>query len=104
MISDKVHPQTIDLVLTRAEPLGIKVEVMKLDEMQLNKKDISGILLQNPDTDGSITNLEHVIKKAKEFGVSFYFEIMFNLFLSFLIKYSKRVYLFAQLIYYLYAC
>ena len=42
---------------------------MKLDEMQFDKKDISGFLFQYPDTDGSITNLENVIKKAKELGV-----------------------------------
>jgi glycine dehydrogenase len=64
--------------LTRAEPLGIKVEIMKLDEMHFEKKDISGFLFQYPDTEGSITNLEHVIKKAKESGVYFSFNNQFH--------------------------
>jgi glycine dehydrogenase len=65
LISDKVHPQSIDLIQTRAAPLGIQVVVQKLDEMDFSKGDISGFLFQYPDTDGSIINLEDVIQKAK---------------------------------------
>ena len=37
--------------------------------MNFDKKDISGFLFQYPDTDGSIVNVEDVIKKAKQNGV-----------------------------------
>jgi glycine dehydrogenase len=66
LISNKVHPQTIDLVLTRAEPLGIEVQVQNLSEMNFDKKDIAGFLFQYPDTDGSIENIQQVIQTAKK--------------------------------------
>lgn len=68
LISDKVHPQTIDVVVTRAEPLDIKVKVVKLENMNFEDKTISGFLFQYPDTDGSINNIESIIKKAKDNG------------------------------------
>jgi glycine dehydrogenase len=69
LISDKVHPQTIDVVLTRAKPLDIHVEVLSLDNMDFKSKDVSGFVFQYPDTEGSITNIENIIKTAKEYGV-----------------------------------
>ncbi len=70
LISDRVHPQSIDLIKTRAEPLGIEVVVQRLDEMDFSKGDVSGFLFQYPDTDGSIVNVEDVIKKAKSANVT----------------------------------
>ena len=68
LISDRVHPQTIEVVKTRAEPLGIDVQVQKLADMKFDSKDITGFLFQYPDTDGSLLNLENVIKNAKDNG------------------------------------
>lgn len=68
LISDRVHPQTLDLIKTRAEPLGIEVKIMPLNEMNFEKKDISGFLFQYPDTDGSIICQQKVIENAKKFG------------------------------------
>lgn len=45
---------------------------MNLSEMNFEAKDISGFLFQYPDTDGTIQNIENVIKKAKQFGVRFF--------------------------------
>lgn len=69
LISDKCHPQTIDLVKTRADPLDIQVEVMPLGEMKFDAKDISGFIFQYPDTEGSIHNIESIIQTAKKNGV-----------------------------------
>jgi glycine cleavage system pyridoxal-binding protein P len=50
---DKCHPQTIAVCQSRADGLGLKVVVS--DEADFNiDKDVSGILLQYPATDGSI--------------------------------------------------
>lgn len=65
LISDKVHPQTIDVIKTRADPLDIEVQVKSLNEMNFDNKDVSGFLFQYPDTDGSIENLEAIIQRAK---------------------------------------
>lgn len=68
LVSNKVHPQTIDLIKTRAAPINIQVEVVDLNEMNFSKKDVSGFLFQYPDTDGTISNLENIIKTAKNNG------------------------------------
>ena len=45
------------------------MKVVKLENMNFEDKTISGFLFQYPDTDGSINNLESIIKKAKDNGV-----------------------------------
>lgn len=65
LVSDKVHPQSIDLMKTRAGPLDIEVIVQSVDQMNFEKKDVSGFLFQYPDTEGSICDIAEVIEKAK---------------------------------------
>ena len=52
-MQDKCHPQTISVLRSRASGLGLTVEVG--DEKSFNiDKDVSGVLLQYPATDGSV--------------------------------------------------
>ncbi|MBU6417381.1 MAG: aminomethyl-transferring glycine dehydrogenase [Xanthomonadaceae bacterium] len=51
-ISKNVHPQTIEVLKTRAEPLGIELRID--DEADATNVDCYGALLQYPDTFGSI--------------------------------------------------
>src|SRR5690242_9078441 len=51
-VSKHVHPQTIEVLKTRAEPLGIELRVD--DEANAANVDCYGALLQYPDTFGSI--------------------------------------------------
>lgn len=52
-VQDKCHPQTIAVCQSRADGLGLKVVVG--DEASFSfDKDVSGVLLQYPATDGSI--------------------------------------------------
>ncbi len=53
-VADDVHPQTIDVVRTRAAYLGIDVQVGKLNEVDLASQTVSGVLLQYPNTYGSV--------------------------------------------------
>ncbi|HEU4812917.1 MAG TPA: aminomethyl-transferring glycine dehydrogenase [Xanthomonadaceae bacterium] len=50
-VSRGVHPQSIEVVRTRAEPLGI--EVVVVDDADLSTLDAFGVLLQYPDTFGT---------------------------------------------------
>ena len=52
-LQDKCHPQTIEVCRTRAEGLGLKVEVGKEEQFNIDK-DTCGILLQYPATDGAM--------------------------------------------------
>ncbi|WIG56212.1 MAG: Glycine dehydrogenase [decarboxylating] (glycine cleavage system P protein) [Rhodanobacteraceae bacterium] len=51
-VSKRVHPQTIEVLKTRAEPLGIELRID--DEANAENADCYGALLQYPDTFGSI--------------------------------------------------
>ncbi len=67
VVSDRCHPQTIDTVIGRAEPLGIKVVVADHQTYEFTD-DVFGLLLQYPATDGSITDYEDVVGRAHEVG------------------------------------
>ncbi len=51
-LADDVLPQTIDVVRTRAEPLGIEVRV--LDPQALAAEDAFGVLVQYPGANGEV--------------------------------------------------
>ncbi|MFN0058321.1 MAG: aminomethyl-transferring glycine dehydrogenase [Planctomycetota bacterium] len=62
-VSDRVHPQTIEVVRTRAEPLGITVIVDKLENLS-RATNLFGVLLQYPDTQGVVVDLSATIEAA----------------------------------------
>jgi len=68
LLSDKLHPQTISCVETRAGPFGINIEVVDVNKVDFSNKDIGGIIFQYPDTEGTIENFSNVIKSASDNG------------------------------------
>ncbi|KAH7970136.1 hypothetical protein HPB49_000060 [Dermacentor silvarum] len=66
LISDKVHPQTLAVVQTRADALEIDVVVSDLAKMDFSRGDVCGVLYQYPDTEGSIENFEGLIKACHD--------------------------------------
>ncbi|MGD0061132.1 MAG: aminomethyl-transferring glycine dehydrogenase [Verrucomicrobiia bacterium] len=62
-VSETCHPQTIAVVRTRAEPLGIDVVVGNHAEFTLNES-VFGALLQYPATDGAILDYEPFIREV----------------------------------------
>ena len=102
ILSDKLHPQTISCVQTRAEPFEIKIEVENVFETDFSKKDISGVIFQYPDTEGSIHDFTKVIRAAQANGTMTVAatDLMAltilkppgNTFFSFLPKISKFIY------------
>ncbi|HLL52838.1 MAG TPA: aminomethyl-transferring glycine dehydrogenase [Myxococcaceae bacterium] len=67
-VSDGCHPQTIDVVRTRAIPLGIPVVVGDHRSLDLQKTPIFGALLQYPATDGVVHDYRGFIEKAHAAG------------------------------------
>ena len=68
-VSAGCHPQTIEVIKTRSQPLGIEVVVG--DHSQINFTDdepFFGALLQYPATDGTIHDYTAFIEKAHEAG------------------------------------
>jgi glycine dehydrogenase len=68
LVSDKINPQTIDVLRTRSEVLGFEIIVGDLKEMDASDKNVTGIMFQYPDTEGSVNNYEETIKSAKKGG------------------------------------
>jgi glycine dehydrogenase len=66
-VSSSCHPQTIEVVRTRAQPLGIEVIVGNHEAFQPNER-VFGVLLQYPTTDGAIIDYEPFIKKVHDAG------------------------------------
>ncbi|MHC4939398.1 MAG: aminomethyl-transferring glycine dehydrogenase [Planctomycetota bacterium] len=60
-VSDLCHPQTIEVVKTRAKPLGIEIEVGDVDAFD---GDAFALLVQYPDTHGSIRDYRAVSEAA----------------------------------------
>jgi glycine dehydrogenase len=57
-VSNGVHPQTVEVLKTRAEPMGI--ELVFGDDAQAAATDGFGVLLQYPDTFGSVRDYRAV--------------------------------------------
>jgi glycine dehydrogenase len=68
LVSDGCYPQTIDVLRTRAEPLGIELVVCNVTECDLQDR-VFGILLQTPDEAGVVHDYGDMIARAREAGV-----------------------------------
>jgi glycine dehydrogenase len=67
LVSSGCFPQTLDVLLCRAEPLGIDVVVADPDRMTFDER-VFGVLLQTPDERGALHDLRDVIARAHTAG------------------------------------
>jgi len=58
------HPQTIAVVKTRAEAVGIQVEVGDPENADFDGGEIFGVLVQNPSTEGRIVDLSPLAERC----------------------------------------
>ncbi|HEV7524058.1 MAG TPA: aminomethyl-transferring glycine dehydrogenase, partial [Acidimicrobiia bacterium] len=69
-VDSDAHPQTIDIVRTRAEPLGIEVVVGDPDEFDPSAVDgCFGVFVQFPGSSGRLRDLRPLIERAHASGV-----------------------------------
>ena len=66
-VSKDCHPQTIEVVQTRAKPLGFDIIVGDHQTFQFDQP-IFGALLQYPATDGAICDYQNFIEQAHNCG------------------------------------
>jgi glycine dehydrogenase len=66
-VASHCHPQTIDVVKTRAEPLGLKVVVGDAATATFGD-DVFGALIQYPTTDGALVDWSAFSKKVHDAG------------------------------------
>ena len=65
-VSELCHPQTIDVIKGRAEPLDIEVVVGDHNNLDVTDPGLFGVLLQYPGTDGSVEDYTNLIEAAHE--------------------------------------
>lgn len=64
LVSDKVLPQTIAVLQTRAEPIGIEIIVKPVSSFELTSQTF-GILVQYPDGEGNLIDFSGLTAEAK---------------------------------------
>lgn len=67
LIDKNTHPQTIAVIETRAEPLGIKVDLVDLDVIN-QIPDGFAVLISYPQSTGAIRSPENAIRQIRERG------------------------------------
>jgi glycine dehydrogenase len=64
-VSELCYPQTIDVLITRAEPLGIQLEIGNHSSLNLDES-YFGIVLQYPAKYGEVLDYSQIVTKVKE--------------------------------------
>jgi glycine dehydrogenase len=68
-VSRDCHPQTLAVLQTRAEPLGIVITTGVPSFVDCSRPQLCGILLQYPATDGYVGDFSALVTQAHEAGV-----------------------------------
>jgi glycine dehydrogenase len=63
LVDEKMWPQTIDVLMTRARPLGIELSVVPLASMEM-APDVFGVMVQYPNSDGEIVDYSALTVQA----------------------------------------
>ena len=67
LVSDQCHPQTIDIVRGRAEPLGVEVVVGDWRQFDINDQ-VFGVLVQYPNTQGVVEAYDELAERTHAAG------------------------------------
>src|SRR6266478_102851 len=66
-VADNCHPQTIEVVRTRAKPLGIEIKIDSFSRFKFDNT-VFGALVQYPATDGAIYDYTEFVRQAHTAG------------------------------------
>src|SRR5437870_3982890 len=66
-VADNCHPQTIEVVRTRAKPLGIDIKIDNFPHFKFDNT-VFGALVQYPATDGAIYDYTEFVRQAHTAG------------------------------------
>ena len=69
LVDHRVFPQTIEVLKTRALPLGIRIEIVNIEQADLTAEDVFGIYFQYPDNDGEVIDRSALTTAATEQNV-----------------------------------
>src|SRR5205809_155989 len=66
-VADNCHPQTVEVVRTRAKPLGIDIKIDNFSRFKFDNT-VFGALVQYPATDGAIYDYTEFVRQAHTAG------------------------------------
>ncbi len=66
-VAQDIHPQTLDVIRTRAEYFGFEI-IVGDPETELDAHDVFGVQLQYPGSTGEVRDLEPIIRAAHDKG------------------------------------
>jgi Glycine cleavage system protein P (pyridoxal-binding), N-terminal domain len=66
LVDANCHPQTIELLVTRAEPMGLVIDVKEVSEFDVTAKDVFSIIVSYPNTNGLVTDFTALFAAASE--------------------------------------
>jgi glycine dehydrogenase len=67
LVSDRCFPQTREVLVSRAEPLGIDIRVQPVADMHLDST-VFAVIVQYPDEFGEASDLRGIIARAHDVG------------------------------------
>lgn len=70
LVDKNVHPQTLAVIETRANPLGLKVQTFDVTKFADHSGEIFGVLVQYPNTFGAVIDHHDLAKWAHEKGAT----------------------------------
>lgn len=65
-VDQNVFPQTLDVLKTRAVPVGINLVIGDITKLDVTQEDLYGVYIQYPDNNGELFDHSNFIASAKE--------------------------------------
>lgn len=65
-VDEHTFPQVIDLLKTRANPIGVELVVGDLSKLDVTEANLFGIYIQNPNNNGEVKDYTSMIESAHE--------------------------------------
>ena len=65
-VDERIFPQTLDVLKTRALPLGIELVVDKYENIDIASPEFFGLIVQYPNSEGSVEDYRSLFSAAKE--------------------------------------
>jgi glycine dehydrogenase len=69
LVDQHTFPQTLDILKTRATPIGVKLVTGDVTKLDLNDPELFALYIQNPDSNGSIADHTDLIRSAHDKGI-----------------------------------
>jgi glycine dehydrogenase len=65
LVDEKVWPQTLEVLATRANPLGIELKIQPKEAFEFSDK-VFGVIVQYPNADGEIVDYSEIVEQAHQ--------------------------------------